>query len=93
MPATYRYCILCFYSTVHYSCTVIYDVESGQVFTWGYGYLGLGPDTTLKTAPTLLPAPLFGANVYRPDVVVKDIFAGVLNFAAINSKVVKLCAA
>lgn len=61
--------------------------ESGQVYIWGYGFLGLGPENMMKSEPTLLPPPLFGANAYNPDVTVVDIFAGVMNFAAVNSNV------
>lgn len=65
-------------------CGVV--TESGDVYVWGYGLLGLGPEVSVKTIPTLLPRPLFGANRFAPDTQVVDLFCGLNHFAALNSR-------
>ena len=60
--------------------------NKGQVFVWGFGILGKGPNVDQSSKPTLLPETLFGMNVYSPDVKVEKIYAGLSQFAAINSR-------
>uniref|UniRef100_A0A1E1XBA0 Putative e3 ubiquitin-protein ligase herc3 n=1 Tax=Amblyomma aureolatum TaxID=187763 RepID=A0A1E1XBA0_9ACAR len=65
-------------------CGVV--TESGDAYVWGYGLLGLGPEVSVKTHPTLLPRPLFGASRFAPDTSVVDLFCGLNHFAALNNK-------
>uniref|UniRef100_A0A915J103 EF-hand domain-containing protein n=1 Tax=Romanomermis culicivorax TaxID=13658 RepID=A0A915J103_ROMCU len=58
----------------------------GEVYSWGYGFLGHGPQNVAKSQPTLLPPPLFGCNQFDSDIVVRDIFAGIMNFGAVNNR-------
>lgn len=59
--------------------------ESGEVFTWGYGILGLGPNVQATTTPTKLPSPLFGANEIDVGKKVVNLKCGVYHFAAITN--------
>lgn len=65
-------------------CGVV--TEGGDVYVWGYGLLGLGPEVSFKAVPTLLPRPLFGANRFTPDTHVVDLFCGLNHFAALNNR-------
>lgn len=60
--------------------------ESGQVYVWGYGIVGQGPEVTVRSKPSLLPPPLFGANEFESNLKVRSVHAGIMHFAAINSK-------
>lgn len=60
--------------------------ENGEVFTWGYGILGLGPNVQATTIPTKLPSPLFGANEIDAGKKVVNLKCGVYSFAAITNR-------
>uniref|UniRef100_T1KZ52 RCC1-like domain-containing protein n=2 Tax=Tetranychus urticae TaxID=32264 RepID=T1KZ52_TETUR len=60
--------------------------DKGQVYVWGYGILGQGPNVQQSSKPLLLPEPLFGCNDVNPDVEVVSIYAGFSRWAAVNSK-------
>lgn len=60
--------------------------DKGQVFTWGYGILGKGPNVSQSKLPLLIPETLFGRNELNADTVVTDIVAGVRHFAAVTSE-------
>lgn len=45
----------------------IYTIDNGDVFVWGYGILGLGPQVQRMLEPTLIPNTLFGNNIYNRD--------------------------
>lgn len=60
--------------------------ENGQVFSWGYGVLGLGPKVEHSRNPRLIPPPLFGANELNPDSVPVRLEAGMANFAAVTNR-------
>ncbi|XP_066279833.1 RCC1-like G exchanging factor-like protein [Branchiostoma lanceolatum] len=64
-------------------CAVLND--QGQVYVWGYGILGKGPKLEETPIPELLPEVLFGRNDFSPDVVVKEIKAGLNSFAAVTT--------
>ncbi|KFD58791.1 hypothetical protein M514_00484 [Trichuris suis] len=66
------------------SCAVL--TESGHIYAWGYGPLGLGPEQLFKGSRTLLPPPLFGANEFRENIYPQRLFAGLMHYAVINSK-------
>lgn len=59
--------------------------EDHQVFTWGFGLLGFGPNVQQCTQPTKIPEVLFGKNDFQPDNVVEKISCGVSHSAAITS--------
>lgn len=65
-------------------CAVLND--RGQVYIWGFGILGKGPEVEHLSYPTLLPETLFGMNAYNPDGKVEKIFAGLSQMAAITNK-------
>jgi len=65
-------------------CAVLND--KGQVYVWGFGIIGKGPDVEIAKYPTLIPESLFGRNVYNPDSRVEKIFAGLSQLAAITNK-------
>lgn len=65
-------------------CAILND--RGQVFVWGFGILGLGPQVEHSSKPVLIPETLFGMNQYNPDVKVEQIYANLSHFAAINSQ-------
>jgi alpha-tubulin suppressor-like RCC1 family protein len=56
--------------------------SSGDVYVWGYGILGQGPETTILDRPGLLPSTLFNATQRRK---VKSVHAGPTHMAAINA--------
>ena len=45
--------------------------ESGDVYVWGYGPLGTGPEVTFSKEPLLVPPTLFGRNELSPDAKVR----------------------
>ena len=61
-------------------------VDNGDVFVWGYGILGKGPNFEQSELPTQLPPSLFGVSEFSPDVKVVDIKCGINFFAALTSK-------
>lgn len=61
------------------------NLDKGQVYVWGYGILGQGPNVQQSSKPLLLPEPLFGCNDVNPDVEVVSIYAGFSRWAAVNS--------
>ncbi|XP_058828794.1 RCC1-like G exchanging factor-like protein [Topomyia yanbarensis] len=60
--------------------------DSGDVFSWGYGILGFGPEVTHQPRPALIPPALFGRNDFNPTSRVRAIFAGVTHSGAINDQ-------
>lgn len=60
--------------------------ENGDVFSWGYGILGFGPDVGHQARPTQIPPALFGRNDFNPNVRVRAISAGLIHSAAINDQ-------
>lgn len=60
----------------------ICHAEEGNVFVWGYGILGKGPNLLETAAPEMIPPTLFGSS----DVRVKHLRCGLSQFAALNGK-------
>ncbi|XP_062552861.1 RCC1-like G exchanging factor-like protein [Armigeres subalbatus] len=60
--------------------------ENGDVFTWGYGILGFGPNVVHQAQPTQIPAALFGRNDFNPNVRVRAITSGLTHSGAINDQ-------
>lgn len=64
-------------------CAVLND--SGDMFVWGFGLLGLGPEVDYCKKPTLIPPTLFGRNPFNPENRVTSINCGLNHLAAINT--------
>lgn len=62
------------------------DAEEGNVFVWGYGILGKGPNLTETAVPEMIPPSLFGWSDLNPDVRVAHVRCGLSQFAALTSK-------
>ncbi|XP_050074645.1 RCC1-like G exchanging factor-like protein [Anopheles maculipalpis] len=60
--------------------------EHGDVFSWGYGILGFGPEVQHRPAPTRIPPALFGRNEFNPKAKVIAIACGITHCAAINDQ-------
>ena len=41
--------------------------ERGEVYSWGYGILGRGPEELISHTPCLIPPTLVGATAFNPD--------------------------
>lgn len=48
--------------------------EDGQLYTWGFGPIGKGPNVTFSKTPTLIPPTLLGQNELTSDAKVKGVF-------------------
>lgn len=59
--------------------------EFGDVFVWGFGLVGLGPEADYCKLPTRIPPTLFGRNAFNPANRVISINCGMNHLAAINS--------
>nr|CAD7418696.1 unnamed protein product [Timema cristinae] len=59
--------------------------EDGEVFVWGYGILGVGPQVDRLKEPTRVPRTLFGWNEYQPDTRVKSVTCGMSHSAAVTN--------
>ncbi|TFK12874.1 cochlin [Platysternon megacephalum] len=60
--------------------------EEGNVFVWGYGILGKGPNLMETATPELIPPTLFGLSDFSPDTRVFRIRCGLSQFAALNNR-------
>ena len=60
--------------------------DRGQVFVWGYGILGKGPELQHSDVPTMIAEPLFGRNEVQPDTRVVDLECGLGHFVAVTGK-------
>lgn len=61
------------------------STDEGEVFVWGFGILGKGPNLSETSTPEKLPQTLFGQSEFNPDVRVTRIRCGLNHFAAITS--------
>ncbi|XP_068227515.1 RCC1-like G exchanging factor-like protein [Palaemon carinicauda] len=59
--------------------------EDGDVFSWGFGFLGKGPEASYSRNPVQIPSTLFGRTVLTPEAKVLSIYSGINSFAAVNS--------
>ncbi|KAF6206740.1 hypothetical protein GE061_017976 [Apolygus lucorum] len=59
--------------------------HEGDVYVWGHGILGGGPELERTIIPTLLPRTLFGTNEYTPKVVPLRVYCGLDHMAVMNS--------
>lgn len=66
-------------------CFCMALTNTGNVYVWGYGILGLGPKVQKVLRPTLIPATLFGNNAYERHTRVVKIFCGMSHLAALTN--------
>ncbi|XP_013187025.1 RCC1-like G exchanging factor-like protein [Amyelois transitella] len=59
--------------------------EHGDVFVWGFGLLGLGPNVQHTARPKQIPPTLFGRNEFNPESTVKKVASGISHLAAITN--------
>ncbi|KAL0102780.1 hypothetical protein PUN28_018224 [Cardiocondyla obscurior] len=59
--------------------------NNGNVYVWGYGILGLGPQVQNVLKPTMIPPTLFGNNIYNRNVKVTNIYCGISHLAALTN--------
>lgn len=62
------------------------NTEEGNVFVWGYGILGKGPNLIETAVPEMIPPSLFGWSDFSPDIRVAHVRCGLSHFAALTSK-------
>ncbi|XP_062341068.1 RCC1-like G exchanging factor-like protein isoform X2 [Osmerus eperlanus] len=60
--------------------------EQGEVFVWGYGILGKGPNLSESQTPELVPPTLFGRSEFNPTVTLSSIRCGLNHFAAVTDQ-------
>ncbi|KAG9351854.1 hypothetical protein JZ751_023105 [Albula glossodonta] len=60
--------------------------EKGEVFVWGYGILGKGPNLSESKTPEKVPPTLFGKSEFNPTVAVTQIRCGLTHFAAVTDR-------
>ncbi|XP_067347985.1 RCC1-like G exchanging factor-like protein isoform X1 [Channa argus] len=60
--------------------------EDGEVFVWGYGILGKGPNLSETSLPEKIPPTLFGRSEFSPSVAVARIRCGLNHFAAVTDR-------
>ncbi|XP_043277247.1 RCC1-like G exchanging factor-like protein [Venturia canescens] len=59
--------------------------STGNVYVWGYGILGFGPEVLTVDKPTLIPPTLFGANPYDKNLKVSKICCGISHLGAVTN--------
>ncbi|XP_076290972.1 RCC1-like G exchanging factor-like protein [Lasioglossum baleicum] len=59
--------------------------DAGDVYVWGYGILGFGPEIKNISQPTQIPSILFGKNAYEKNTKVIKIFCGMSHLAALTN--------
>ncbi|XP_063198086.1 RCC1-like G exchanging factor-like protein isoform X2 [Chroicocephalus ridibundus] len=60
--------------------------EEGNVFVWGYGILGKGPNLIETAVPEMIPPSLFGWSDFNPDIRVAHVRCGLSQFAALTNR-------
>uniref|UniRef100_H3CY41 RCC1 like n=1 Tax=Tetraodon nigroviridis TaxID=99883 RepID=H3CY41_TETNG len=58
--------------------------DKGEVFVWGYGILGKGPNLSESSTPEMIPSTLFGRSDFNPTAAVTRIRCGLNHFAAVT---------
>lgn len=64
-------------------CMVLND--RGEIYVWGYGLLGLGPNVEHSNVPLKLSSVLLGKNKFDPNCRIVEIHAGMSHMLALNS--------
>ena len=66
------------------ACLVLND--KNEIYVWGYGILGKGPNVDYIRTPSLIPPAIFGCHeLFNPDLKITQIYAGLRHFAAVSS--------
>ncbi|XP_071479604.1 RCC1-like G exchanging factor-like protein [Diadema antillarum] len=60
--------------------------DAGEVWVWGYGFLGRGPKLTDTATPECIDMNLFGKSPSKTDVAVSRVWCGLHYFAAVTNK-------
>ncbi|KAM6337765.1 RCC1-like G exchanging factor-like protein isoform 2-T2 [Alca torda] len=60
--------------------------EEGNVFVWGYGILGKGPNLIETAVPEMIPPSLFGWSDFNPEIRVAHVRCGLSQFAALTNR-------
>ncbi|XP_062448687.1 RCC1-like G exchanging factor-like protein isoform X2 [Rhea pennata] len=60
--------------------------DEGNVFVWGYGILGKGPNLIETAVPEMIPPSLFGWSNFNPDIRVAHVRCGLSQFAALTNR-------
>lgn len=60
-------------------------VDNGEVFSWGYGLLGVGPNVQNSKVPLQIPDTLFGKNDFQPDCMVENVYCGLSHAGAVTN--------
>uniref|UniRef100_A0A336KZB7 CSON000941 protein n=1 Tax=Culicoides sonorensis TaxID=179676 RepID=A0A336KZB7_CULSO len=71
-------------ATTGSACLILND--NGDVFVWGYGLLGFGPNANHVPLPKQIPATLFGRNEFNPNNRVVAVRAGLCHMAALDEQ-------
>ncbi|KAJ7411331.1 Williams-Beuren syndrome chromosomal region 16 protein like protein [Willisornis vidua] len=58
--------------------------EDGNIFVWGYGILGKGPNLIETAVPEMIPPSLFGWSDFNSDIRVAHVRCGLSQFAALT---------
>ncbi|XP_019880838.1 RCC1-like G exchanging factor-like protein [Aethina tumida] len=59
--------------------------DNGEVFSWGYGLLGVGPNVQNSKVPLQIPDTLFGKNDFQPDCMVENVYCGLSHAGAVTN--------
>ncbi|XP_047520237.1 RCC1-like G exchanging factor-like protein isoform X1 [Pieris napi] len=59
--------------------------DQGDVFVWGFGLLGLGPNVHHTANPKQIPPTLFGRNEFNSECMVQKVSSGIGHLAAITN--------
>ncbi|XP_037544147.1 RCC1-like G exchanging factor-like protein [Nematolebias whitei] len=60
--------------------------DKGEVFVWGYGILGKGPNLSESSTPEMIPPTLFGRSEFNPSASITKIRCGLNHFAAVTDR-------
>ncbi|MBN3308988.1 RCC1L protein, partial [Amia calva] len=60
--------------------------DKGEVFVWGYGILGKGPNLSESRTPEMIPPTLFGRSEFNPTLAVTQVRCGLNHFAAVTDR-------
>jgi alpha-tubulin suppressor-like RCC1 family protein len=68
------------------NAALLFMTECGEVWVWGFGMLGLGPEATRETRPCRIPPPLLGYNTMaHSDHRITALSSGLFCLAALSS--------
>lgn len=68
---------------IYLMCFIV--LEDREVFVWGYGILGTGPEVKSSKIPIKIPRTLFGRNEFQPGCTVEYVVCGVSHIFAVTN--------